>query len=323
MPADVHTSSSHHACPRPKVPRAVAEADLLDICTLNLCSGRWADLCELEAVAESQLCTRWVLCLQEISQAETGPLKQTLPMGGCIFICHPASCYRQMGIMLSSALAELPLSSHAMCLQLSLPGGCRSLSVVSAHLPQATHAMEEFELALHNTSELLVAASPPYLVKRQYLVMLVLGTLVALGHLCSYSGYMVCKLLFLLPMLLCGRDTWLLLHTCLGTLRVLLGPPQMPPKRHLRHLPFRHITKLATVFEQLANDIDYRSPHRPAVWKEALVMVARRQQHREYQRLRHLRRQSWRSTMRPDTQRSEAGVLTVWQGEGVPQQENY
>ena len=41
----------------------------------------------------------------------------------------------------------------------------------------------------------------------------------------------------------------------------------------LKDLPFRHIAKIASLFEELANDChtDYRSPHRPDIWQQALV----------------------------------------------------
>ena len=45
------------------------------------------------------------------------------------------------------------------------------------------------------------------------------------------------------------------------------------PSQILKDLPYRHITKVATLFEQLANDIDYRSNHRPQIWQEAIVTM--------------------------------------------------
>ena len=43
------------------------------------------------------------------------------------------------------------------------------------------------------------------------------------------------------------------------------------PSQVLKELPFRHIIKLATLFQQLANDNQFRSEHRPLIWEEAIV----------------------------------------------------
>ena len=45
------------------------------------------------------------------------------------------------------------------------------------------------------------------------------------------------------------------------------------PSQILKDLPFHHITKIAALFQQLANDVNYRSTHRPLVWEEAIVTM--------------------------------------------------
>ena len=45
------------------------------------------------------------------------------------------------------------------------------------------------------------------------------------------------------------------------------------PSQILKDLPFHQITKIAQLFEQLANDINYRSTHRPLIWQEAIVTM--------------------------------------------------
>ena len=45
------------------------------------------------------------------------------------------------------------------------------------------------------------------------------------------------------------------------------------PSQILKDLPYRHIITLASLFQQLANDTNFRSEHRPTLWEEALVTM--------------------------------------------------